>query len=234
MSDAPERLVDAIVFDLDGTLADTLLDISEAMNRALAARGMPQHTPAFYQPLIGGGARELASKVVPADARVHADEVLAEFRRDYFARPVVHTRAYPGIVELLAELTALGMPIAVLSNKPDAPTREIVSALFPGVPFVAVYGERPPLPRKPDPETALALAAELGVAPARCALVGDTQVDVHTAIAAGMVPIAVLWGFRDRPELEASGAARLIAEPGELLGALRLQLPPIPADKRPR
>jgi phosphoglycolate phosphatase len=228
------RLVDAIVFDLDGTLADTLLDISQAMNRALAARAMPQHAPAVYRRLIGGGARELASKVVPADAQAHADAVLAEFRRDYFARPIVHSQPYPGIPELLAALTALRLPLAVLSNKPDAPTRQIVSALFPRVPFVAVYGERPQLPHKPDPQTALALAAELGVAPARCALVGDSQVDVLTAIAAGMVPVAVLWGFRDRPELEASGAAHLISQPAELLEALRLQPAPLPADKRPQ
>jgi len=214
------RLADAIIFDLDGTLADTLLDLSEAMNRALAARAMPQHTPAFYRPLIGSGARELARKVVPADARAQADEVLAAFLRDYFARPIVHTTPYPGIVELLAELGRLGLPMAVLSNKPDAPTREIVRALFPKLPFVAVYGERPQVPRKPDPKAALALAAELGVAPERCALVGDTQVDVLTAIAAGMVPVAVLWGFRDEPELRACGATRLIAEPKALLSVL--------------
>ncbi len=220
MSGTDARLADAIIFDLDGTLADTLLDISEAMNRALAARGMPQHTPAVYRRLIGGGARELARKVVPADAQDQADAVLADFRRDYFARPIVHTQPYPGIRELLAELTALCLPLAVLSNKPDAPTRQIVGALFPAVPFVAVYGERPPLPRKPDPQTALALAAELGVAPARCALVGDSQVDVLTALAAGMLPVGVLWGFRDEPELRASGAARFIAEPRQLLSVL--------------
>ena len=228
------RLADAIIFDLDGTLADTALDISEALNRALAAHGLPQHTPAFYRRAIGGGARNLASAVVPVEAQAQADAVLAAFRRDYFARPIVHTTPYPGMAALLTALTALRLPFAVLSNKPDPPTQTIVRGLFPEVPFVAVYGERPQLPRKPDPQTALALAAELGVAPARCALVGDSQVDMATAIAAGMLPVAVLWGFRDRLELEASGAAWLISEPGELLEALRLQPAPLPADKRPQ
>ena len=222
MSEPSRPTIEAVVFDLDGTLADTLRDIAEAMNRALAARGMPQHPPAHYRALIGGGARELVSKVIPRDAasQAQADAVLAAFRREYLPRPVVHTRAYPGIDELLAELARRGLPLAVLSNKLDAPTREIVRALFPDVPFAAVYGERPPLPRKPDPATALALARELGVAPERCAFVGDSQVDVSTALAAGMLPVAVTWGFRDRPELEASGAKLLIAEPRELLGLL--------------
>jgi phosphoglycolate phosphatase len=222
VSEPHRRAIDAVVFDLDGTLADTLRDVAEAMNRALAARGMPQHPHAHYRALIGGGARDLVSKIVPPDAAAQAqgDAVLAAFRSDYWGRLVVHTRAYPGIDALLAELARRGIKLAVLSNKPDAPTREIVRALFPDVPFAAVYGERPPLPRKPDPATALALAQELGVAPERCALVGDTQVDVSTALAAGMLPVAALWGFRDRPELEASGAKHLIAEPRELLGLL--------------
>jgi phosphoglycolate phosphatase len=212
-------MIEAVVFDLDGTLADTLRDVAEAMNRALAAHGMPPHPPAHYRALIGGGARDLVTKIVPPDAgsQAQADAVLAAFRSDYWGRLIVHTRAYPGIDELLAELARRGLKLAVLSNKPDAPTREIVRALFSGVPFAAVYGERPPLPRKPDPTTALALAQELGVAPERCAFVGDSQVDVSTALAAGMLPVAVLWGFRDRPELEASGARLLIAEPRELL-----------------
>ena len=215
--------MDAVIFDLDGTLADTLQDIAEAMNRALAARGMPQHPAATYRPLIGGGARDHAGKVLPKDAasQAQADDLLAAFRRDYVARPVVHTRPYAGMPELLAELARRGLPLAVLSNKPNAPTREIVATLFPNVRFAAVYGERPPLPRKPDPKTALLLAGELGVPAERCAFVGDTAVDMGTAIAAGMLPVGVLWGFRDLAELEASGARHVIAEPAELLDVLR-------------
>ena len=215
--------MDAVIFDLDGTLADTLQDIAEAMNRALAARGMPQHPVVAYRPLIGGGARDHPGQVLPPDApaQAPAHQRLAAFRHDYFARPIVHTRAYSGMPELLAELARRDVKLGVLSNKPDAPTRAIVSALFPGVPFAAVYGDRPPLPRKPDPKTALMLAQELGLRPERCVLVGDTSIDVQTALAAGMLPVGVLWGFRDRAELEASGAKHVIAEPAALLHILR-------------
>jgi len=132
----------------------------------------------------------------------------------------VKTRPYPGIVDLLKELSAAGIPIAVLSNKPDAMTKLAVAHLLPDVPFAEVRGATPSVPLKPDPASALAVAATLGVASARICYVGDTATDMQTAVAAGMTPIGVLWGFRDVDELKAAGAGHIVDHPGELMELL--------------
>ena len=211
----------AALFDLDGTLLDSLHDIAVAMNHALATEGLPTHPLAAYRSFVGEGVRLLVSRAVPADrAEAHA-AVLEHYRAHYAEHLLDHTRPFPGIPALLADLEAAGVRLAVLSNKPDAATRRLVEALLPQVSFGAVYGERTGVPRKPDPTAALAIAAELGVPPAACAFIGDTAVDMDTARAAGMLGVGVTWGFRDVEELQAHGA-RALASTAEALRELLL------------
>jgi len=211
--------MDALIFDLDGTLADTLADISDAMNHVLAAHGLPTHPPETYRRLIGEGAQRLARGVLPKEAEGRAQEILGAFRERYFAPAhlMARTRPYPGIADTLATLQDARVPMAVLSNKPHEATCRIVEALFSDVTFARVLGDRPGVPRKPDPGTALELCAALATAPGRVGLVGDTHVDMQTARAAGAVAVGVEWGFRGEAELRANGAQHVIAHPRELL-----------------
>jgi phosphoglycolate phosphatase len=210
----------ALIFDLDGTLADTLRDIMDAMNHALAQRGLPAHGPDAYRQFVGEGASQLVRNALPPGREALVPELLAAYRAHYLAHLIVHTQPYPGISELLSELQARGRPLAVLSNKPHELTTRIVTALFPAVRFVGVLGQRPDHPLKPDPAGALELCSALGHAPGDVALVGDTRTDMQTARAAGMIAIGVRWGFRDARELSEHGAHHVVAEPHELLALL--------------
>jgi phosphoglycolate phosphatase len=210
----------AAIFDLDGTLLDSLHDIGAAMNHALAAHGLPVHPLADYRRFVGEGVRVLVSRAVPAGQEALHEPVLAAYKAFYAGHQLDHTRPYPGMLELLARLQGEGLKLAVLSNKPDADTKRLVAALLPDVRFGAVYGERAGVPRKPDPTSALGVAAELGVVPGDCAFIGDTAVDMDTARAAGMYGVGVTWGFRDVEELQAHGARVLARTADELLQAL--------------
>lgn len=208
--------VRAVLFDLDGTLADTLEDISTAMNRALAAHGLPEHAPDAYRKMVGDGAAMLAHRAVLDRTDLEA-QVLEAYTRRYDQHIVDSTKPYPGVDEMLRALAARGVGAAVLSNKPDRATRDVVERLFGLARFVDVRGERAGAPRKPDPTVAIELARQLGLAPQDVAFVGDTSVDMRTACAAAMLPVGVLWGFRDEPELRAAGARVIVSQPSEIL-----------------
>ncbi|MDP3178496.1 MAG: HAD family hydrolase, partial [Spirochaetaceae bacterium] len=212
----------AIIFDLDGTLADTIEDLGGAVNRALARRGLPEHAPDEYKLLVGNGFRNLAAQALPEDMRKDAliDEFKAEAEADYAERCLELTRPYPGIPELLDALEKLGLPFAVLSNKPQELTLKTVEGLFPRARFAVVRGEGPPFPRKPDPASALDIASRLGSDPGSTIFLGDSNVDMKTALAAGMRPIGASWGFRGEAELRAAGAELVLGTPLELLGLL--------------
>ncbi|WP_239576319.1 HAD family hydrolase [Archangium primigenium] len=210
----------AAIFDLDGTLLDSLHDIGAALNHALVTHGLPPHPLEACRSFVGEGVSVLVSRALPPGREDAHAAVVASYRARYAEHMLDHTRPFVGIPELLARLQAEGVKLAVLSNKPDAATRALVTALFPQVPFAAVYGERAGVPRKPDPTAALGVAAELGVAPAECAFIGDTAVDVDTARAAGMVAVGVSWGFRDAEELVSHGAQVVAPTVQALLGAL--------------
>ena len=208
----------AILFDLDGTLLDTLEDLATAANRALGTLGLPAHPTDAYRVFVGDGLRTLAERILPGDERSAAqvDALVAAFEREYSRTWNERTAPYAGVPEMLDRLTGGGYRLSVLSNKPDAFTRLCVEQLLPHWTFAPLYGQRPGVPKKPDPAAALAIAAELGLDPAEVLYLGDTATDMHTARAAGMVAVGVLWGFRTADELRAAGARHLITHPGEL------------------
>ena len=209
----------AFIFDLDGTLLDTLRDIALAMNSVLGARGFATHDEDDYRFFVGDGMAELCRRALPSaenDQR-KLEEVLSAMKQEYARRWMDNSKPYPGIVEMLRELAGRGCKLGVLSNKPDEFTRLMVERLLPGIGFTAVIGASRPELRKPDPTNALKIAQMMGLSPDAAAFVGDSAVDVQTALNAGMFPVGVTWGLRPRSELEAAGARLLVAEPAELL-----------------
>ena len=194
-----------VIFDLDGTLADSLDDIASAMNRTLLAKGFPTHPVSAYRGFVGEGLRRLVERALPPGAESVREAFLTAYQADYAEHLLDETRLFPGIPPVLDALAAAGVPLAVLSNKYDVPTRRMVDALCSRWTFREVFGERPGVPRKPDPASALALADALGAPPESVAFVGDTGVALRTARAASMRPVGVLWGFRPE-EVLASGA----------------------------
>ena len=209
---------DAVLFDLDGTLLDTLRDIGEACNRVLTERGYPPHPIEAYRYLVGDGARVLWQRALPEGQRVDAtiDACLKDYIAEYARGWNVHTQPYEGVGEMLDALVERRLKLAVLSNKPHPFTVQCVDTFLARWQFHAVRGQSDAFPRKPDPASALDVARQLGTTPQRILYVGDTGTDMQTATAAGMFAVGVLWGFRQRGELEANGANRIIAHPREL------------------
>jgi phosphoglycolate phosphatase len=212
--------VQGIVFDLDGTLVNTLADMAECMNYVLAKHGLPGHEHSAYRRFIGEGVARLVTQALPPRAMDSTDAVLRDFRAYYTDHMLDQSKPYPGVDELLAVLAARRIPFSVLSNKPHDATRVIVSSLFPTAPFVEVVGQRPEKPNKPEPAVALELAQSMGVPPQYCAFVGDSGIDMATGRAAGMMTVGVTWGFRDRAELRVHGADSLIERPDQLVALL--------------
>jgi phosphoglycolate phosphatase len=210
----------AVLFDLDGTLLDTLVDIADATNAVLAQLGQPTHSLDQYRFFIGDGVSVLFQRALPAEQRVPAmlDQCMAGFEREYGRRWDQSSCPYPGVVEMLAALAKRAVPLAVLSNKPDEFTKKCVTRYFAETPFRAVVGQRPAVPRKPDPAAAHEIARTLGIAEGEFLYVGDTPTDMQTARNAGMFAIGVTWGFRSADELRSAGAAAIMSEPQELLG----------------
>jgi len=201
--------VNALIFDLDGTLVESLPGIAASLNRALDLHGLPGHSHAAVRNFIGDGAKTLVGRALGGVSRLDLTEsVLKSFAGDYAVSWPDGTQVYPGIPELLAKLKSGGVPLAVLSNKPHAFTVGIVEKLFPENTFAAILGNREGLPHKPDPAGALEIAASLGVSPENCTIIGDSTMDLDTAKNAGMKSIAVTWGYHDRTRL---AAADLIA-----------------------
>lgn len=209
----------AVVFDLDGTLLDSLADIADSANGVLAGFGFPTHGYDAYRFFVGDGVAVLFSRCLPAEAR--SPEMIAacvaSFRDAYGLRWNRFTRPYDGVAELLTELSRRNFRLAVLSNKPHEFTQQCVDELLSEFRFDAVLGQKEDVPCKPDPKGALRIAATINVEPAKCLYLGDTAIDIRTAQRAGMYPVGALWGFRPGQELEDAGAAVLIADPRELL-----------------
>lgn len=212
----------AVVFDLDGTLLDTLEDLADSMNSVLASHGYPIHEVEKYKYFVGDGMKTLVQRTFPADIQSGEaiESGLTEMREEYAKRWNNKTRPYSGIDKLLDGLAENGLKMTVLSNKADHFSRLMVEKLLPDWHFEIVFGERQGVPKKPDPAGALEIAELLGVSPKDCLYLGDTGVDMKTAVAAGMYPVGVLWGFRKAEELVASGARLLAADPAAILDLL--------------
>lgn len=210
---------EAVVFDLDGTLLDTLDDLAASVNRVLGARGFPEHPVDAYRYFVGSGTYSLMRAALPEEERGDdlASSCLAELMTDYSENWKVKTHLYDGITELLDGLAGRNVRTAILSNKPHEFTVLCVREFMPQWEFEIILGQRDGVPPKPDPVSALEIAARLGLEPGRILYAGDSSVDMDTAVNAGMFPVGVLWGFRGKDELVEHGAAATVENPTQLL-----------------
>jgi len=205
-----------VLFDLDGTLTDTLADIADAMNRALRLHHLPEWDVDEYRYLVGNGAKTLSERCVREHQEL-APAIRQTYQAYYETHNLVRTQPYEGIREMLTAMADMGLTLAVLSNKPDADTKAVVRHFFPEIPFAVVRGQVEGVPVKPDPAGALAIARELAIPPEEFLYLGDTDVDMRCAHAAGMHPVGVLWGFREEEELRRNGAEFIATHPVDVL-----------------
>ncbi len=209
----------AAIFDLDGTLIDSLADLADSANEMLAGFGFPRHDLDKYRYFVGNGSRKLIERCLPAEKAADSafvDEALAKYKLCYDRNLTHKTVCYEGIMDMLTALQAKHIPLGICTNKHQSAADIIVDKLFPKDMFVSVIGDCKDMPRKPDPKKVLLIAAKMGVKPAEVAYFGDTSVDMDTANNAGMLPIGVTWGFRPQEELVAHGAKILLDTPMEL------------------
>ena len=194
----------AVLFDLDGTLLNTIDDIGDAINRVLEQNRFPTHNMDTYRRLVGNGALNTIIGALPEDKRVDTviTSCLKAFQEDYSRNWNVKTKAYDGIPELLSSLTDRKVKITVLSNKPHKYTKQCMEGFLPDWDFDVVFGQRDDVPRKPDPAGALEIAEKLNLSPSDFLYLGDTDVDMKTSVGAGMFPVGVLWGLRSAEELK--------------------------------
>ena len=209
----------AVIFDLDGTLLDTIDDIADSMNAVLEKHGLPLHITQEYKQFVGDGATNLVTRAV-AGAELEDDKLPLlenEYKSEYLKRQVDKTMPYEGIPELLSALTERGVMVAVLSNKPHIATLEVITHFFPDISFSALIGHRQGHPVKPDPAGVIEILEILELTHDEVVYVGDTWTDMQTATAAGLIAIGALWGFRDKKELEENGATILAGHPLDIL-----------------
>lgn len=205
----------AVLFDMDGTLLDTLADMAAAVNHILSVHGYPLRTVEEVRAFVGNGARKLMERALPPDVTGDAFEaLLEEYRQWYEAHACVRTAPYPGVPAVLAALHRASVRCAVVSNKPDGATRELAARFFPGLP---AFGQQDGIPAKPAPDMVYHALAELGVEASAAAYVGDSEVDVALARNAKLPLVAVSWGFRGREALEEAGAALVVDDAATLL-----------------
>ena len=210
-----------VIFDLDGTLVDTIADLGAAANAALAAKGMPQHEPGAFRGMVGHGVRNLMMQAMPEAMRVDEqalDALLDVFLKYYIEHIDERSRPYPGIRELLQELQAAGVELAVASKKFQAGAEKLVGRMFPEIPFAAVLGGRPGVPLKPDPSIVAEIRSRAGVSLRETVMVGDSATDIATAAGAEVDCVAVSWGFRTREQL--GDAPRIVDTAQELRAIL--------------
>jgi len=219
----------AVIFELDGTLLDSLKGITDAINILLTRMQYPVHTLDTYKYFVGDGIKELVRRSLPTDwdeqfnpkdetkIDLALDELVKEFRTIYDETWPQQSPPYAGVLEMLTLLSQSNIDMAVLSNKSDDFTKRMVTALLPNIPFKVVLGTRPGIPRKPHPDSALEIVQIFGVQPQETLFLGDTSVDMQTAQNAGMVPLGALWGFRTAEELLKNGAKALLRQPLDLM-----------------
>ena len=211
----------AIIFDLDGTLLDSIADIAESMNEVLTNHQFPAHTIENYRFMIGRGIENLVIDALPPEVVKNGHQLyLQEMKEIYGKRWMMKTSPYNGISELLSRLNEMSISISILSNKPHAYTIQVKDYLLKNWTFDRIYGSREHIPIKPAPDGALQIASELGFEPADFLYVGDTNIDMQTANAAEMTAVGVAWGFRPVEELKQAKAHFILKKPLDLLNLL--------------
>jgi phosphoglycolate phosphatase len=212
-----------VIFDLDGTLIDSLADLADSVNAVLSQSGLPTHPIDAYRHFVGDGFATLVRRALPQEIAesAAADTYRQRMHEEYGRRWLNKTVPYPGIVEMLAELERLSVQSAILSNKPDAATRHITRVLFPNHPFVLVRGGLTDTPLKPDPAGAVKMLQQLNREPRDTLYVGDTNTDMRTGKSAGLKTLGVSWGFRPVEELVESGADAIVDQPSQIIAHVR-------------
>lgn len=215
-------MIKLAIFDLDGTLLDTIGDLAASCDAVMQMNGLPQHTTDEYRQMVGRGILRLVEAAIPEPLRSpeYVEKVRQDFVAYYLDHINLHTRPYKGIPELLKALVERGVLIAVASNKFQAGTERLIRSFFPDIKFVEVLGQRVGVPLKPDPQIDLEIIATAGVEPSQTLHIGDSGVDMLTAHAAGVRAVGVTWGFRSREELVESGADVIVDDALEVLDLL--------------
>ncbi len=207
-----------VIFDLDGTLLDTLEDLAGSVNRVLQDKGLPTHPTEAYRYFVGSGAAKVVSRALPPDKRTElAADCLEAFLEEYSRNWNIKTRPYSGVSELLDALTAKHMEMAVLTNKPQHFAELCIQEFLSSWKFTVILGQRDGFPLKPDPAGSREIARRLDIPPKEFLYLGDSGTDMKTAVSANMFPVGALWGFRSEKELRESGAAEVISRPTDLL-----------------
>lgn len=213
-------MIDTVIFDMDGTLLDTLEDLMDAANAGLAAKEYPARTLEEIRTFVGNGVRCLMERAAPEGIpEENLEDCLDAFKAYYARHWQDKTKPYDGILPLLTRLKEMGVKTAVISNKYDQAVAQLCEDYFPGS-FDIARGEREGVPRKPAPDAVFAILKELGVTKEQAVYVGDSEVDMATAKNAGLKAVGVTWGFRSRELLEEKGADHIIDEPMQLLSLL--------------
>lgn len=210
---------DIVIFDLDGTLLNTIGDLAASVDYVMRSRNLPEHTDAEYRQMVGGGIKRLVERALPAELstnEAYVEECVAQFRRYYVDNIDRYTVPYEGMYDLLHRLRREGVQVAVASNKFQHGTDRLVAKFFGDVDFVAVEGNREGAPLKPDPAIVNNILAKAGVERSRAVMIGDSGIDIRTAAAAEIDSIGVAWGFRFANELYDAGAKRVVTTAAEL------------------
>lgn len=211
-----------VIFDLDGTLLDTVADLANATNQALEQCGYPTHPVEAYYKFVGNGINKLFARALPTEASNEENvlRVRSLFVPYYNEHNADYSRPYPGVVELLHTLQEDGVKIAVASNKYHEATLKLVHHFFPDIRFTAIYGQREDVPIKPAPDIVYDILRDTGISTEQALYVGDSGVDMQTACNAGVESVGVTWGFRSEAELREHGAAHLVHEADAILSFL--------------
>lgn len=212
-----------VIFDLDGTMLNTIGDLAAAVDYVMRSRNLPEHTDAEYRAMVGGGIKRLVERALPHDLAqddAYVEECVTQFRHYYVENIDRYTTPYNGIPELLRELNRRGIKVAVASNKFQHGTERLISKFFSDIEFVAIEGNRPGAPLKPNPEIIHNILRMADIAPSGAVMVGDSGIDIHTATAAGIASVGVAWGFRYAEELYDAGATTVATTIEELTTAI--------------